>query len=261
MRTFIFAVLAALALTVAPVEAASSLSSDAATPTTGPIECRPGHGEPQCWAQPYDTAANLAYPGNGDAQPAVALNTIPGYPAIHASQYVNDGFYGNGSSWIGTTANSWIKVDLGCQASVESVRFGRDRLGRYDDRDPGQFTILGATSDVYANGNDANDANDYTVLFDSADHTYDGVISGSETLNASFGPTVARYLKIQFQNGGAAIDEIEVAGDGCANPPPSKAACKRGGWATYTDDEGTPFTNQGDCVSYVATGGRNPANG
>lgn len=34
--------------------------------------------------------------------------------------------------------------------------------------------------------------------------------------------------------------------------PTSKAACKDGGWRTYG-----VFRNQGDCVSYVATGGRN----
>jgi hypothetical protein len=45
------------------------------------------------------------------------------------------------------------------------------------------------------------------------------------------------------------------------NPPPSKDACKTGGWMTYTDAQGRPFKNQGDCVSYVATGGENPAAG
>lgn len=43
--------------------------------------------------------------------------------------------------------------------------------------------------------------------------------------------------------------------------PASKAACMNGGWQNLTDSNGTPFKNQGDCVSYVATGGKNPANG
>lgn len=34
--------------------------------------------------------------------------------------------------------------------------------------------------------------------------------------------------------------------------PPSKEACKEGGWQNYTDDQGRPFANQGDCVSFVA---------
>jgi hypothetical protein len=35
--------------------------------------------------------------------------------------------------------------------------------------------------------------------------------------------------------------------------PTSKDQCKNGGWQTYG-----VFKNQGDCVSYVATGGKNP---
>jgi hypothetical protein len=38
--------------------------------------------------------------------------------------------------------------------------------------------------------------------------------------------------------------------------PTSKDQCKNGGWQTYT-----VFENQGDCVSFVATGGKNPPSG
>lgn len=41
--------------------------------------------------------------------------------------------------------------------------------------------------------------------------------------------------------------------------PLQSAACKDGGWQNFTDANGTPFKNQGDCVSYVATDGRNLA--
>jgi hypothetical protein len=37
-----------------------------------------------------------------------------------------------------------------------------------------------------------------------------------------------------------------------------KDQCKDGGWKTFTSPV---FKNQGDCVSYFATGGRNPGNG
>jgi hypothetical protein len=42
--------------------------------------------------------------------------------------------------------------------------------------------------------------------------------------------------------------------------PTSKDQCKEGGWQKLTDNNGTPFKNQGDCVSYVASGGKNRAN-
>ena len=37
--------------------------------------------------------------------------------------------------------------------------------------------------------------------------------------------------------------------------------CKKGGWKSLTDHLGTPFKNQGDCVSYYATDFRNLAAG
>lgn len=43
--------------------------------------------------------------------------------------------------------------------------------------------------------------------------------------------------------------------------PTDKNECKKGGWMDLTDANGVPFKNQGDCVSYVATGGKNEAAG
>jgi hypothetical protein len=42
-------------------------------------------------------------------------------------------------------------------------------------------------------------------------------------------------------------------GDIAAFSPTSKAECKNGGWRNFLQ-----FKNQGDCVSFVATGGKNP---
>lgn len=39
--------------------------------------------------------------------------------------------------------------------------------------------------------------------------------------------------------------------------PTSKDQCKHGGW----QDFGSMFKNQGDCVSFVATGGKNAPDG
>jgi hypothetical protein len=41
-------------------------------------------------------------------------------------------------------------------------------------------------------------------------------------------------------------------------PQATKDQCKNGGWKNFTSPV---FKNQGDCVSYFATGGRNPGNG
>jgi hypothetical protein len=45
------------------------------------------------------------------------------------------------------------------------------------------------------------------------------------------------------------------------NVPTSAVQCKKGGWQSLNDADGTKFKNQGDCVSYVATAGKNPASG
>lgn len=43
----------------------------------------------------------------------------------------------------------------------------------------------------------------------------------------------------------------------------TKDDCKKGGWQNFNGANGMPgpFRNQGDCVSYFSTGGRNQANG
>jgi len=59
------------------------------------------------------------------------------------------------------------------------------------------------------------------------------------------------------------VNGIDTTYDFEASPPAptSKAECKNGGWQTYADAGGNPFKNQGDCVSYVVTGGKNGGNG
>lgn len=51
-----------------------------------------------------------------------------------------------------------------------------------------------------------------------------------------------------------AVDNSRL--DAPVGPPTSKAECKKGGWEQFNNPT---FKNQGDCVSYVATGGRNAA--
>jgi hypothetical protein len=85
------------------------------------------------------------------------------------------------------------------------------------------------------------------------------------------GATIAgNHVTLALVDGGAGD------GDGVANgvivdpgapgdlPPPvpkSKDDCKNGGWKNFVDDQGRPFKNQGDCVSFVSTKGKNKAKG
>ena len=175
------------------------------------IICKPGYLPPLCLAQEFDQSQDLTFPGNGSARPAVAKDTIPGHSKIHKASYVNDGLYGPGASWISNSAYSWIKIDLGDVRTINTVTFGRDRLGNLNDGDPGQFVIAVAISDnVYRDGNSTNDFVEYTQVYDSEKAGFDGIISGPETIEARFDSVQARYVKITFENAGTAVDEIEA---------------------------------------------------
>ena len=51
---------------------------------------------------------------------------------------------------------------------------------------------------------------------------------------------------------GPAIDNVVIT-----ETVPTKSDCKDGGWQAMIDNAGNHFKNQGDCVSYFATGGKN----
>jgi len=76
----------------------------------------------------------------------------------------------------------------------------------------------------------------------------DGGIAGTGTFRSDSGCWAPSVPAVRF--GAISI-----------NPPATKDACKNGGWQSLTDNAGTPFKNQGDCVSYDATGGKNKAKG
>lgn len=175
------------------------------------VICKPGYLPPLCLAKEFDKSQDLTFSGNGTARPAVAKDTLPGYSGVHRPAHLNDGLYGPGASWISNSAYSWIKIDLGKTTTINTVTFGRDRLGSFNDRDPGQFVIAVALFDnIYADGNSSNDYIEYTEIYNSEEIGFDGVVSGSETIKAEFGPVMARFVKIVFANRGTAVDEVEV---------------------------------------------------
>jgi hypothetical protein len=53
------------------------------------------------------------------------------------------------------------------------------------------------------------------------------------------------------------IDDLGFTASFSSPLPTSKAQCMNGGWKNF----GTTFKNQGDCVSFVASGGKNPPSG
>ena len=116
----------------------------------------------------------------------------------------------------------------------------------------GRFPLLGGPVTCLAvNGNVA------TMNFDA----------GTVTLEVTDSPTgdLMRVAMTDRSPGdcsalGMAIDLRVTSGDvtvvDAQSFPTSKDQCKNGGWRNFPG-----FKNQGDCVSYVATGGKNPPGG
>ena len=80
------------------------------------------------------------------------------------------------------------------------------------------------------------------------------------TINGTGGDRGAATVSIKGIVGGGTPIFSENFGSGVGGPPApiSEDQCKHGGWKSFGQ---IWFKNQGDCVSYVATGGKNPPNG
>ena len=48
-----------------------------------------------------------------------------------------------------------------------------------------------------------------------------------------------------------ASGDIAVTDAAPVQIPTSKQQCKQGGWRNYTDDQGQPFEDQGQCIEFV----------
>ncbi len=178
-----------------------SLSANAATvelvapsPITGAVMNEPAYPSAQGNYAAFTNLQNIALGSD-----VAVSGTIAGFSAIHDAAFLTDGNYGNGRSWIGNGANSFLTVDLGSVRSFSALAFGRDRLGVFDDRNSGQFSIF--TSD---------DNITFTQILDSSMFGYDGNTVPGMSVLASFGDTQARYVKLQLTSSGAGVDEVEI---------------------------------------------------
>ena len=75
-------------------------------------------------------------------------------------------------------------------------------------------------------------------------------IQGGTTVTCGLAPGDCVILVGQLLVGGGVQVATEPITFGLPTPQ-SKAACKNGGWRNLANDQGQPFRNQGQCVSYV----------
>ncbi|MGZ6299708.1 MAG: choice-of-anchor C family protein [Candidatus Limnocylindria bacterium] len=92
-------------------------------------------------------------------------------------------------------------------------------------------------------------------------YTYDVTGNSLTTMNwtaetytflATSASTTLSFVSTSAGFFGPALDNVSIT-----ETVPTKADCKNGGWQTMIDYTGNHFKNQGDCVSYFATRGKN----
>jgi hypothetical protein len=89
----------------------------------------------------------------------------------------------------------------------------------------------------------------------TAGNTYGGVLFPT-------GATVTGIDIVQDETGSTVLSNISVNGVAVGVTQATlKDQCKNSGWKTLTDSNGNTFKNQGDCVSFFATKGKNKGSG
>jgi hypothetical protein len=98
-------------------------------------------------------------------------------PDRHEPRFINDGQYGNERSWMSSeSGRGWVELEFAGEEEVVRVDWGRDRLGRYEDRLATDYVIEvgeGAGWRVVA---DASDRRAYVAGMDGGPaYTTDGL--------------------------------------------------------------------------------------
>lgn len=170
--------------------------------------CKAYDQTPSCLPGELDPGQDLADPENGPAQPAVSSDARSDDDGVNMAANVNDGR--EGASWVSTSPDSWIKIDLGRVTTINSVSLRTGSPDTSDEGNPGQFVIAVARSDVYTDGDSAGDSTEYMPVFRSDQTGFGGSVSNKETIRTRFPAVEARFVKITFEKAGAAIEEVGV---------------------------------------------------
>ncbi len=132
---------------------------------------------------------------------ATASSTIPGH-AVHTVAHLNDGWYGNGNSWVAAAMPAWVEIDLGAVYSVSQVWLSNDQRGEFTDRGATKLQILAA-----ADRDPSSSAAAWKMVAQDRD---------SSLLAAhgfAFDSVPARWIRVEVaesNQGAVRFDEIEV---------------------------------------------------
>lgn len=158
--------------------------------------------------------SNLATAGVAFAKDLIADGALA---PTHTIENVNNGSYGNGSSWIGNSDNSFVGVSLGATpVTVASVAFGRDNEGQFSDRCLGTYTLQFTTQ---ASPGAATPDDAWTTI---GEIIYEENSPSAPALRHRFNFTAVSTTGIRIiAPTGVAIDEIEIYASPVSPPEPS----------------------------------------
>ncbi len=189
---------------------------------------------------------NYALQTEGASAFATDLLNGDGY-GVHTISGLNDGVYGNSSSWIGnSTGSAGILFDSAMDLS--SFAFGRDNNGGFADRSLGTYTIY-YTTDVGLTALNALDGSTSWTEIGSLTYSFASpdLSSRRHLYNLDETLTGVTGFRIAAPNGNA-IDEIELYVSFATPPPPVTI--------TYADNETrtAAISTLGGIIAEVATG-------
>lgn len=148
---------------------------------------------------------NLATGGTAFAQNIIAS-------PIHSIAGVNDGFYGDPNSWVGSTNRSFIGIRFAAPTLINRLAFSRDNTGQIDDRTFGRYTVQVTTA---ANPDASTPDGEWTTLgtLDAMSAAAAPFAYPSRRHLYGFAATIVTGLRILTDTVGenpVAMDEIEL---------------------------------------------------
>ena len=149
-------------------------------------------------------------PGNvAPAGTAFAKDVLPGHDA-HSIPHLNDAAFGNASSWIANSQNSFAGISLGAATvRVNEFAFGRDNAGIFPDRCLTRYTLQFTTApNPTAATPDASWSTIGTLDYFSAGGA--NFAEPARRHRYSFTPVMATGLRLVAVASNTAMDEIEI---------------------------------------------------
>jgi len=173
----------------------------------------------------------------------------------------------NGVDWVGTywkaaDGSKSIDLDASEQAvpgaisqtfntSVNSTYVVTYSLSGNPDSGPAEKTM---TVDIDNGSSDETYNESYNTSTNSTTRENMNWVTKTYSFVAKTTETALTFTSTTTGGYGPVLDNIVIT-----ETLATGANCKKGGWESMVDKNGTSFRNQGDCVSYYATGEKNLA--